>query len=208
MFEKYLKVSGFIPFPLSGNTCYLDENGKIKNERGQVIPQTLDSDGYPQVFADLWDGVRQYRIVDLMAIVFKSVKLQYNQWNEIEGFYIDGDVKNSHAGNIGYRFRTFPLQCTRFPDFYHIPMFSRYGINREGELISLGSGVNVKGTYKVLTDVKTGDRFYFPSVLDCVRFLKTVNSKPVFERRVRSGELLDGKYKCSTYTLASHQPSV
>jgi hypothetical protein len=140
MFEKYLKVSGFIPFPLSGNSCYLDENGKIKNERGQVVPQTLDSDGYPQVFADLWDGVRQYRIVDLMAIVFKSVKLQYNQWNEIEGFYIDGDVKNSHASNIGYRFRTFPLQCTRFPDFYHIPMFSRYGINREGELISLSSG--------------------------------------------------------------------
>lgn len=137
MFEKYWKVDGFVSVPNSKQNFYINVEGKMLSPIGNQVEYSTDDDGHAQVFADLWDGLRHYRVIDLVAIVFKRISIPCELWNEVSGFPIDGDKTNLHASNVGYRFRNGPLACPRYPSFYYIPMFTKYAIDEEGYLIRI-----------------------------------------------------------------------
>ncbi len=141
MFEKYIKQTGLDSLRDTNDRYFIDPNGVIKGIDGFDLPQSLDVEGFPQVFAKLWDGPKFYRVVDLMAIHFKNIKLPQQLWNKVEGFYIDQDVNNQHASNIGYRFRDGPLECLEHPNFYYVPMFTQYGISRDGVIVNSRNGL-------------------------------------------------------------------
>lgn len=141
MFEKFKQQSGFQSLIDDANRYFINVDGVIKGIDGFDLPQSLDPDGFPQVFANLWDGVRFYRVVDLMALHFKGVRLPIELWGEVEGFYIDSDATHQHASNIGYRFRNAPLECIGHPGFFYVPMYTTYGINRQGVLLNVASGL-------------------------------------------------------------------
>lgn len=135
MFEKYLKGKGVVAFPHTQSSYFITAKGDVIDDTGTSLPVTLDKDNQPRVFANLWLGKKYYLVADLMAIVFKNVKLPVNLWKEVEGFYIDEDVNNRHASNIGYRFRTHPLPSPVNKGFYYIPFYTSYCINEKGEII-------------------------------------------------------------------------
>lgn len=140
MFEKHIEQVGLDSLRNTNNRYYIDLDGVIKGVDGFDLPQSLDVNGFPQVFANLWDGAKFYRVVDLMAIHFKNIAIPQSLWCNVEGFYIDQDHGNQHASNVGYRFRNAPLACVDHPNFYYVPMFTKYGISFTGDLIHIGSG--------------------------------------------------------------------
>lgn len=164
MFEKSVISKSLIEFPFSKGFYYITVKGDVLREDGDKLPVTLSKDSQPGVFAELWNGGGFYLIADLMAIVFKNVQLPTSHWKEVEGFYIDGDVNNRHASNIGYRFRTHPLPSEKYPNYFHVPFFTQYVMNKKGELIkgdlhitdtwrTTSPGImnpkNIRGGYKV-----------------------------------------------------------
>jgi hypothetical protein len=140
MFEKYIEVEGFTSFPNSSSKYFLNVNGVVMFADGTELVGKKDKEGHHHIFADLWDGARFYRIKDLMAICFKNVKLPVSLWNEVDGFYIDGNPNNLHASNIGYRFKSGPLECPAYRFFYYIPMFTQYAVNRIGVVLNVRTG--------------------------------------------------------------------
>lgn len=144
MFEKHWKVEGHVAIPHSKHNFYINVSGEVINDTGRKVELTKDDDGHSQVFADLWDGLRQYRIMDLIAIIFKKVSIPVSLWNEVSGFPLDGDLTNAHASNVGYRFRSGPLQCPNYPEFYYVPMFTKYGMDEDGVLAYIAGKIGIK----------------------------------------------------------------
>lgn len=62
MFEKCFNSVGFVNLPSSKGMYFINSFGVIRNSGGSALKSTLDDDGYSQVFADLWDGVRYYLV--------------------------------------------------------------------------------------------------------------------------------------------------
>lgn len=147
MFEKYWKVDGYVAIPHSKYNFYINVSGEVINETGRRVDLTKDDDGYLQVFADLWDGLRQYRIMDIVAIIFKKIQIPVGLWNEVAGFPLNGDPSVTHASNVAYRFRSGPLQCPNYPEFYYIPMFTKYGMDEDGVLAYINGRVGIKTFY-------------------------------------------------------------
>lgn len=142
MFEKYLKVEGFTAFPKSNNKYFLNNEGEIKLADGTLVECGKDINGHRRIFADLWDGVRFYYLKDLIAICFKSIHLPIELWKEVDGFHIDDNLDNLRSSNIGYRFRSNKLECINHPGYYYIPMFTKYAINKHGQIITVNNGYN------------------------------------------------------------------
>ena len=55
MFEKYIHNQGFKEFPRSNNRYFINVDGQILNNTGEVIPVTIDEYGLSWVFANLWE---------------------------------------------------------------------------------------------------------------------------------------------------------
>lgn len=73
------------------------------------------------------------------------------------------------------------------------------------DLLAFKSGYSLKGVYHVMVDTTTGDRWFYPTVESLVKDGRFVNSKPVFHRTVRKGELFNGRYRYYSYTPTTNR---
>lgn len=118
--------------------------GEIMGPMGKRIPINLDNET-PRIFADLWDGLKYYPLVDVLAVTFKNVQLPIDLLDQVAGFFIDGDHENRHPSNIGYRFRTVPLPCKERPNYYYVPMLTAYAIEKDGTMVKRADGKFITG---------------------------------------------------------------
>lgn len=128
-------------FRLKGNQdgVQISFDGKIVDKNLNLLEILLDEDGYPSVEVTGYLGFRIYRIIDLMAIQFKKIHLDESQLDEVVAFNINDDVFDLRCKNIGYRFKSGKVESTHHEGYYHIPTFTNYVINKEGEIRLNGS---------------------------------------------------------------------
>ncbi len=132
MFKRYYYTEGLTPLT-NGNDKYLiNYLGQVKDHLGNDVPVSINENGHQTVNVHGWDGLQKYRIIDLMAIQFKSLKIPNTDYNKVIAFNIDGDKNNLHASNIGYRFLNGKLEVVDYPGFYYIPGFTHYAISENG----------------------------------------------------------------------------
>lgn len=114
--------------------------GAIKDIDGETVSTENDSEGFKTVIVESWDGVKEYRVCDLIALTFKCYDLPKQLYGEVVAFHIDGDKTNLHAENIGYRFKNGKLEVPGYPGFYFIPGYPTSGINLNGDLLYVPDG--------------------------------------------------------------------
>lgn len=163
MFKRYMFVDGYIPVLNGTGMWSIDVNGSVTNE-GVVVLPFPGPDGHLCVNLQSWDGLRDYKVIDLVAIHFKSLRIDPTLFNRVQAFVIDKDKTNTHASNVGYRFTDSPLEVPHAPGFYYVPAFTGVAINRNGDVINSRKGVkrnwtvckpnekiNSKGGYRLLS---------------------------------------------------------
>lgn len=135
MFKRFVFVEGFTSLVNSGGNFSIDIFGTVKNHLGEEVAVTEDVEGHSIVNVVSWDGIRSYRIIDLVAIHFKDLQIPVTNYNDVVAFVIDGNKKNYRAENIGYRFKR-KIELDGLPGFYYIPGFTRMCINKAGEFVN------------------------------------------------------------------------
>lgn len=136
MFKRYIYIEGLTSLTNSDGKFSINIFGRVKDVYAEDIPTRKDEEGNLIVNVKSWDGVRDYRVIDLVAIHFKDLYIPKENYNDVIAFPMDGDKTNVHAKNIGYRFKN-KIEVKEFPNFYHIPGFTKYAINEKGKVINL-----------------------------------------------------------------------
>lgn len=137
MFKRYVYAEGLTSLTDSGNDFYVNINGKVLDRWGEEVPIKINDENDCVVNVVSWDGDREYRILDLMAIQFKDLHIPKINYNDIVAFPVDGNHQNLHARNVGYRFKD-KIEVRNFPGFYYVPAFTKYAVNVNGLLLNVG----------------------------------------------------------------------
>lgn len=140
MLSRFVEIKGLTNLLGSNGEVLINTNGLILDSEGNRIPTSIDEDGHVTVNVRGWDGLRTYRVIDLVAIQYKSLQIPVSKYSSVIAFVIDGDKSNLHAGNVGYRFKDGKLESKDFPGHYYIPGFTRYVINEKGDMINSHTG--------------------------------------------------------------------
>lgn len=141
MFKRYLYMEGSTAIIGSGGENLIDNSGIVSCSDGQVIIHTYNDDGHQVVHCSGWDGKRDYRVIDLVAIQFKSLCIPEDDYRKVIAFVIDGNPDNTHAFNIGYRFKDGKLEYRPLSGFYYVPGMTSIVINEDGVILNSKTGV-------------------------------------------------------------------
>ena len=144
MFKRYTYVEGLTNLDNNEEGILINILGQIKDKYGNDLTITRDAQDHKVVNVQSWDGKRDYRVIDLVALQFKSLKIPKESFGKVIAFVIDGNKNNTHAVNIGYRFEGGKLEVAGYPGFYHIPSCTAFGINEEGDLLTISTGTHTR----------------------------------------------------------------
>lgn len=136
MFSRYRYIEGLTSLHGSNNEYLINYLGEIRDKNGREVPTSRDEDGHITVNVTGWDGPREYRVIDLVAIQYKDLRIGASNYHRVDAFVLNGDKEDPQCKNVGYRFSGGPIEVSGAPGFFHVPGFTRYGINREGQLIN------------------------------------------------------------------------
>ena len=166
MLKRYVYLEGLTNLLGSGGKYLINNDGQIKDIKGNDIQVRLDGDGHKVVNCVGFDGLRDYRVIDLVAIQFKGLYIPVEDYNKVIAFCIDGNKENTHASNVGYRFEGGKLEYKPCPGFYYIPGFTRGAINIDGVLVSTKNNQVLKWVIskpKYVKNIRGG--YYMASVV-------------------------------------------
>jgi len=131
MFNRYIETKEFLRLPLSGNCYFISINGKVKDKNGNYLPEFTNEFSEKVVKINWLKGKEWYKVAELVAFTFKPLKLHFKFWGELRILYKDLDRNNIHPSNLVWKFPK-GFGSKDYNGFAFIPMFSRYGINKEG----------------------------------------------------------------------------
>lgn len=136
MFKRYTYVEGLTNLIDNNEGVLINILGQVKDKYGNDLMTMRDAQDHKTVNVQSWDGKRNYRVIDLVALQFKSLMIPKDKYGKVIAFVIDGNKENTHAENIGYRFEGGKLEVGDQPGFYYIPGFTAYAISINGILFS------------------------------------------------------------------------
>ena len=137
MLKTFNSFNDVLPILGGSGKDFVTVSGKIKNEDMTDFETTKDCNGDLIVTVSFLGKLGSYRVIDIIVTHFKFMEhLPFKILKKVEAFPIDGNKENTHAGNLGYRFKDGPLLVNGTDDFYYVPGFPRRAINDQGNLIS------------------------------------------------------------------------
>lgn len=137
---RFINFDGFLPIPLTGNLFYINSFGKILDNSKQEIEPILNENGDQGVVLDIWEEKRFYKTSLLVAVTFKSLKVNPKLWKSLDVFHLDNNRENYHPSNLVWKFPKGGLLHSKYKDFAYIPGFSKYVINKDGCVIFTMTG--------------------------------------------------------------------
>lgn len=151
MFEKVSTDKLFVEVIDSKGMFYISRFGLVFDKDINKLTTSKDSQGYPTARVHSWDGLKDYRICDLIALHFKRILIPKESFGFVEGFNIDSNLENNEASNVGYRFKE-PIESKKHKGHFYVPGFNQLVINREGVALFENTGATLK--YYVLNGDK------------------------------------------------------
>lgn len=133
MFERFLQTEKCLPLPLSKRRYYAEITGVIRDQNGNVVLTSLDSLGEQVVRLDWFSGFRDYKVSVVIAFTFKPTLLPLVYWEKLDVVFADGNRNNLDPANLVWKFPQ-GLGAETHNGFSYIPTFSRYLINKKGEV--------------------------------------------------------------------------
>jgi hypothetical protein len=134
MFERHIETEDFLRIPLSANMYFINKYGQIEDSEKNEIETTSDTDNNPVAWLYLWEGWKHYKVAMLIMLTFKPVHIPSSYWPKLNVLFLDNDNKNISLLNLVWKF-PIGLESKRYPGYAFIPGYSRYVINKKGEVI-------------------------------------------------------------------------
>lgn len=153
MFEKYNPKKYSVPIIGNSAGYTITAEGIINNEKG-VNQHFIFIDYDPYIELEFLGETKLHSVYTLMACHFKWLNdYPVEILKQIEGFRLEHDGGYLvHANNIGYRFKTVPLESLEYPGYYYIQGYPKLLINDSGNIIKLD------GTSKYLSRTNPGPK--------------------------------------------------
>lgn len=110
------------------------------NEASEVFDQNNDQvqeviiDGKKYVKLKWYSGEKEYELGLVVLSAFGKIGHDYSRYDRVKLVYKDGNAFNVFLSNLTYVFSGEPIE-SHIPGFYLIPGFSRYVINRSGDVL-------------------------------------------------------------------------
>lgn len=163
VFKRYISYPGYLEVVGSQGKYKINCYGVVRDTLDNIIHTKRNQKNELIVNILAWDGVRDYRVIDLIAVHFKDIFLPEKYYNEIEAFLANGDKLDIHPSNIGYRFKCGKIEHEDYKGYYYVPGFTKAIINEQGDTyrfsinewkpvkygIAKGGAKNAKGGYRV-----------------------------------------------------------
>ena len=127
-------------FNALNNTMYFaDQNGNLYNWNKEIIPTVIVNE---QICVEIhwYAGMRFYDLATVLLFAYRKVDLPADKYHLVEPLFIDNNPANLNPVNLTYRFKDGPIEAKDYPNFFHIPFYTHYGISLEGKVISLKTG--------------------------------------------------------------------
>ena len=148
MFNKYLDEHEILKLPISGNMYNIHIEGKVYDIYDNELEIRVDRDGNKIVRLYWLKGYNWYKLALLIAFTFKPIKLPFNEWSKLDVMYKDLDSNNMHPSNLIWKFPIGGIECKSYPGFYYIPSYTKYIIDRNGNVIQYLFNKSVNKKYK------------------------------------------------------------
>lgn len=131
-----INLNRFLPH--SKNRYVLNIFGDIIDcYTGEMIYEIENGVKYAEI--DWIDGHCRYEVGLIVVIAFFGINVPHDQWSNIKVGYADGDKTNTTPSNIFYSFEK-PVEVNGTNGFYYIPYYTKYAIDKDGNLISVKTG--------------------------------------------------------------------
>ena len=149
----------FIPF--TGGRYTVTETNDIFYSDKLLDSVFIENIEYVEI--DWYDGKRLYEKALVMLCVFDRILFPDYFYKFIKVIYKDGDSANCFISNLTYVFSK-PLE-THIKGYYFIPYFPGYGVNENGNVITLDNQDNKAWTYTKGNEIKKQTPGYEYTVL-------------------------------------------
>lgn len=125
--------------PYSGKRYAVGLDGSIYDNLGNRLSIIENEEQYTVKLCWL-NGSIEYNVGMLVIVTFQPMYLPEHLWIRIEPLYLDSDISNNVCDNLRYRFFDGLLEYEEVPGYFHIPLYTRYVINRHGEMLTASNG--------------------------------------------------------------------
>jgi hypothetical protein len=115
---------------------YLLNVGIVDSVTNENLPYVLNTKGEKIIEINFGYGLVQIKLAVIIAITTKNIHVPFHLWNKLDVLYVDGNCYNTHPSNLVWKFPNNGLTVNDFNEFRFIPGFTRYQINKEGEVYS------------------------------------------------------------------------
>lgn len=140
MFEKFDKRHVIVSIHGNSNGDLINVSGHVFNCKHDPIDTGIDIDGYTTVEVEFMGEFGTHRVVDLMACHFKGLRHDEYLLREVVGFHVNKIRSDNRAVNVGYYFKTTPLESKEYPGYYYMPDYPEAVINKVGDVIYCRTG--------------------------------------------------------------------
>lgn len=134
MYARYIETDDFLPLPCSKNRYSVNNKGEVLDTSVGLINPTVSENGEKFVRIDWIDGLQDRPVALLVACAFKNIHIPVTRWREISVSCIDGNVCNIRPSNLTWKFKN-PIKSSFHHGYVFVPGFTRYVINRTGDVI-------------------------------------------------------------------------
>lgn len=137
MLSRYIKTSDYVAVPLVGNAFLASIDGDVVDVKKSITYQRGVN-----AAIEIFDGERILLVKRsvLVALAFKKCLVPPCHWPTLDTMAIDGNDENTHASNLIWKYPLNGLKVCAESEFFYIPGFSRYSINKKGEVYSHCAG--------------------------------------------------------------------
>ena len=139
MLSRFEYKDGFWPVPNTDCNLFVTKEGLVKGKGNNFLTSYVDQDFNVLVNVFWYDGFRPYKVDELVAHTFKHTCIPVEDWNKMYLLHKDNNNLNVHASNLIWKF-TVPIESRKFHDFYYIPGYTRFLINKDCNSIDSISG--------------------------------------------------------------------
>ena len=124
--------------PFSGGRYFVSEDCEVYTSNNVKLDTVL-KDGIKYVELNWINGKQLYEVGLIVLSALVGIEFPDSFYNKIKVIYRDGNSENVSINNLTYVFSE-PIE-TDVKGFYYIPCFPEYGVNKDGVVKNLKTGI-------------------------------------------------------------------
>lgn len=141
MLSRYIAFKGFKRIPLTGDSYEIDLKGRIRHiYSGEFLDTEVNDRGEPIIVGGKSEWFHGVKLAVVMAVTFRNLACHPKLWTRFDVLYRNDDPSDFRVTNTVWASPKGAIGLDGMPGFCVIPGFSRYLINRDGDIWSAPAG--------------------------------------------------------------------